>query len=917
MTREQRDGFKLGKRAGALALFALVAVLLVIGGVRMLLPSRIPEQVETVFAYPEAPPQGKLPDGVRPLRYALDLRIIPQEEYFSGTATIEIEVDLHTRFIWLHGRDLNVARIEARKSNGQVLGATWEQVTEGGVARVTFEKMLKPGTIVLQIEYDAAYSKNPDGLYKIDSDGKPMVFSQFQAIDARRAFPGFDEPRFKVPFDVSIIAPATDQVITNAPRVDLMPVGEGEALHLFDTSAPLHTAIVSFAVGDLEVVDGGSIPPGDLRDYAIPLRGIARHGYGEEITAMLEATAPLIALMETWFGQPYPYKKLDLVAVPDFAWGGMENASSIFYREDVAFVNDQTTARDRINVLDAHAHELAHQWFGNLVTPEWWDDIWLAESFASWMSGKMISKWDPSLGAQDFVKRYAHQIMRQDGRPSVPRVYQPVENNDDIMGAFSSIAYYKGGGILAMIEGYVGEDDFREGVAMFMKRHKGSTATLDDFIDAVAIGSRHPEIETAFRSFVMQPGLPVIETAVNCNESIKEISFMQTRYYPLGTPAQDETFQEVPICYRTDEHEGCHLLKEKRETVRLGKTCPAWVMPNRDASGYYLWSLDDVSLTNLKRNLSRLRSIESESLARNLAFWFRSDRISAADMLDVVEALARLKRPRTDLALIETLGGLKPYLIGSEDRRAFDTWVNRLYGSRAKGLGFNPGRNEAVGRSLLRDALTEFLVVETAESAIRKRLYEVLDRKKLSIRNGLPSGDAIFEHNRAEAALTLGVLATGKPFTDDLVDLVRSGVSGRWDHLILRALARSQNKGLGRRLMDDFLLSSELRSEAVFTLAEGLARNPVQSEGFWAWIGRADNLTNFLARAPESFQNVIVNYGTSLCNEGQRDLFEKVIGGRLDDIAGGRAEYAPVLEAINQCLAIQAAKSVELAVALQ
>lgn len=912
-----QNGFRLRARIVVLGLAALFVVILVVASVRMLSPSGTPETVETVFAYPDVPPAGKLPEGVRPLRYVIDLRINPQEDYFSGTASIEIEVDLHTRFVWLHGRGLNVARVEARKSNGKIIEATWEQVTEGGVAKVTFEKAIRPGTITLQIEYDAPYSETPEGLYKVISDGKPMVFSQFQAIDARRAFPSFDEPRFKVPFDISIIAPATDQVITNAPRSDQMQVGDGESLHLFETTAPLHTAVVSFAVGDLEVVEGIAVPPSGYRESSIPVRAFARKGHGSELQAMLDATPQLILSMESYFGQSYPYKKLDFIAVPDFSWAGMENASAISYREDFIFVNEQTTARAYANVVETHAHELAHQWFGNLVTPAWWDDIWLSESFATWIAGKMIAKSDAALGADDFVKRGAHNVMDADGRPSAPQVYQPVESNEDIMTSFSDIAYYKGGGILEMFEAFVGEEDFREGIALFMKRHKGGTATLDDFVNAISIGSGHPEIAPAFRTYIMQPGLPIIETAINCTGSIKEVSFMQSRYYPLGTPGQDETFQEVPICYRTNNQEGCHLLKAKRETVRLGKACPTWVVPNRGASGYYLWSLDDISMANLKRNLSELTPIETEALAWNLAFWFRSDRISSADMLEFIRALTRLKRPRTDLAVLKTLTGLRQYLVLKEDRETFDGWVNGLYGPRAKELGFNPGASEAVGRTMLRDKLTEILVGETGEPEIRKRLENVLARQKLSIGDGLPSGRVIFGHNRADAILALGVKQIGKPFTDDLVDRILSGEARGRDHMILKALAKTENKGLGRRLMDDFLLSDTLRTEAVFTLAQGLARNPEQAEGFWAWIGRANNLPGLLARVPESSQYEIVQYGRSICDEGQRDLFEAVIGSHLQDIAGGAAEYAQSLEAISQCLAIKEAKGVELAVALQ
>lgn len=908
---------KVSRRTVALMVAALVAVVGVIGGVGMLTSSRAPETVETVFHYPDAPPEGMLPEGVRPLRYALDLRIIPQDDHFSGTASIEIEVDLHTRFIWLHGRDLVVSRIEARKPDGSFITAKWEQVTDGGIVRVTFDSALAPGSLLLQIEYEAPYSKNPDGLYKVIVDGKPMVFSQFSAIDARRAFPGFDEPRFKVPFDISIIAPVTDQVVTNAPRIDLMLDGESEALSLFETSVPLNTAIVSFAVGDLAVVEVPAIPPSAVREEAIPLRGFARKGRAEDMAAMLEATAPLLLTLEEYFGQPYPYQKLDLVAVPDFAWGGMENAASIFYREDSIFVDSQTTAGEYNNVVDTHAHELAHQWFGNLVTPYWWDDIWLSESFASWISGKALASWKPELGAENFVKRYAHDVMKQDSLPSTPVVYQVIKNNEDILGSFSDISYGKGGGILAMFEAYVGETNFREGVAMFVKRHKGGSATLDDFVAAISVGSGHPEIASAFRSFVMQPGLPIVETAVDCTKSIKEISFMQTRYTPIGSQAQDETFWEVPVCYRTDKEEGCTLLKAKRQTVRLGKTCPAFVMPNRNASGYYLWSLDEASLEQMRRNLKKLKLVETEALAWNLGFWFRSDRISSEQTFELMKALARLERPRTDLAVLSTLSELRPFLASADDREALDAWANRLYQGRAKGLGFNPRKSEAVGRTMLRDTLTDFLVADTAEPKIRERLYKALGKSDLSIKRGLPGGLSLFKHNRAEAIVTLGVLDNNKAFTDDLVALVKSGQAESYDHLIMRSLARTHNKGLGRRLMDEFLLSDIVRAEAVFTLAEGLARNPDQREGFWAWTGRANNLGRFLERLPEAFQYELVTYGTSICDVGGREVFVQIIGAHLKDIAGGAAEYAQALEAIDQCLAVREAKGAELTAALQ
>ena len=342
-----------------------------------------PTEVQTLVEAPRLP-EGKLPEGVRPTSYRLSLEVVPERDRFSGSAMITVELDRASNLIWMHGERLEVTSIYATHATTRV-EASWAQQTEDGVARVDFVEPLPAGRSTLHIEYSAPFDTPLRGLYRVQTGGQTYAFTQFESISARLAFPCFDEPRFKTPFEVTLTVPEGEFAAANTPVDRAISLPSGLQRISFLPTPPLPTYLVAFAVGPFDVVTGTAIPPNEGRAFPIPLRGLAAKGRGTRLQYALGQTARFVEALEAYFGIPYPYRKLDLVAVPDFAAGAMENVGLITFREWLLLLDaERATEGQRRAFAYVMAHELAHQWFGNLVTMPWWDDItsvlgtWLA-----------------------------------------------------------------------------------------------------------------------------------------------------------------------------------------------------------------------------------------------------------------------------------------------------------------------------------------------------------------------------------------------------------------------------------------------------------------------------------------------------------------------------------------------------------
>lgn len=466
-------------------------------------------------------PVARLGGTVEPVRYGIELRIDPSAERFSGVTTIDVVVQEPLDSFWLHGKDLDVSEVYLTDGDSQRVAANYEERHPSGVALVSLERPIAAGPATLHFTHSAAFNKGANALYKVVRGQDAYAATQFQAIAARQVFPGFDEPGFKVPFDLAVIAPPDDVVITTTPETSNATTEDGFVRHEFATTRPLPTYLLAFAVGPYDLVDYGSIPPNAVRKRALPLRAIAAKGLGDRLEYALKHTDGLLTELEEYFGIPYPYQKLDLIAAPESFGGAMENVGAILYDEFLLLMDEESPLFQRRLYTAVHSHELAHMWFGNLVTPTWWNDIWLNESFASWVQYKAAQRYWPEGEFDRELLAGALGAMANDSLASAREIREPIDHNDKIDSAFDGITYQKGAGVLAMLERYVGEEQFKAGVREHMQRHSDGTATAEDFIASLAEGTERVEIEAAFKSFIAQPGVPLLSVQLVCEDEEK------------------------------------------------------------------------------------------------------------------------------------------------------------------------------------------------------------------------------------------------------------------------------------------------------------------------------------------------------------------------------------------------------------
>jgi alanyl aminopeptidase len=289
----------------------------------------------------ESAPQGRLTRTIRPVHYTIDLEVRPDANFFSGEVAIALAIDAPTDRIWLHAEDLEVSQAILEDIAREARAASWEDTDARGVVALRFSDPIGPGPATLRVRYRANVGQQLEGLYVVDVDGASYAFTQLAPISGRRVFPGFDEPSFKTPFDVSLTVPGGLEALANTPAVERRELPNGDQRIRFATTPPLRTYLVAWAVGPFDVSEG-RLPPTDGRDHPVPFRGLATRGRGRDLTYALAHTPPLLESLESYFGTAYPFRKLDVIAVPDFEFGAMENVGAITFRESLLLIDPAT-----------------------------------------------------------------------------------------------------------------------------------------------------------------------------------------------------------------------------------------------------------------------------------------------------------------------------------------------------------------------------------------------------------------------------------------------------------------------------------------------------------------------------------------------------------------------------------------------
>ncbi|HET6416299.1 MAG TPA: M1 family metallopeptidase [Polyangiales bacterium] len=845
---------------------------------------------------PVRAPEGKLPDGVRPTAYRLNLQIIPDGDSFHGTADIDVELDAPSSIIWMHGQDLDVTSIHARHGSARVQ-ADWEQQTSDGVVRVVFTDTLPQGRSTLEIEYSAKFDTPLRGLYRVESGDDSYAFTQFESISARLAFPCFDEPRFKTPFEVTLTVPDDQIAAANTPIERATRLPNGLQRVSFLPTPPLPTYLVAWAVGPLDVVIGPTIAPTKERSFPIPLRGLAAKGKGEQLRFALQRTGKFIEALEDYFGIPYPYRKLDLVAVPDFAAGAMENAGLITFREWLLLIDEAHATESQYRAFAyVMAHELSHQWFGNLVTMPWWDDIWLNEAFATWMGNKVVQALHPEYRSDLAALGSGQRAMDLDSLTSARSIRQPIESNHDIKNAFDAITYEKGGSMLSMFERWMGVDVFRDGIRLYLRRHENSTATSDDLLAALDEAS-DLEVTAPFLSFLTRPGVPLMTVAGDegCEGGFRNLRLSQQRYLPIGSRGSPKQTWKIPFCVQFDLGVSCGLLTEAEASVQV-PGCPSWWMPNADGAGYFRFAMSPDEWTHLRtEGFAKLSDGGQMAVADSLAAAFDRGALGAEDLLPWFPIFVRSPLRQIATAPMESLRfmivqGAPPDLRGEVTK-----YASRLYRSRYERLGWRTRNGESSDTKLLREAVIRFMVMDVRDGGARARAAK-LGRTYVGYRT--QAKPSVVDAQLADLVLAAAVQEGGEALFDHLLHLLASSTDATTRNRIISALGHAEAPSLSERALD-LALDPGLRVNEIPRLLGTQFGNPRNRERAWEWL--TEHFDALAARFGSTQVGGTPWYASSFCSETAADDVARFFEPRVSELDGGPRNLAGAVEAISLC----------------
>lgn len=852
-------------------------------------------------------PRGKLPRQVVPTAYAVDLRMDARADRYSGAVAIDLEVKEATDHFFIHARGSTLKDVQLIRARMAPLAATTEWVdAAGGTVRVTSPRSMEPGRWQLRLAFEAPYDQRLQGAYKVKTGGLDYVMTQMEPLGARNAFPSFDEPAFKTPWTFSLTVPKGDTAIFNTQETGTEALADGWAKHTYAQTRPLPSYLIAFAVGPWEVIEFDAIPKTALRERPIPLRGIAAKGQSQRMKYMLGETAKITIALEQYFDYAYPYDKLDLLAAPDFAYGAMENPGLITYRDSLMFADLNSATSLRRGALGTHTHELGHQWFGNVVTMPWWDDIWLNEAFATWIAAKIVHQIYPELEADMDLLGRGLGAMGADSLATARRIHNPVEDWTEISSTFDGITYQKGGAVLSMMERYLGKEKFRAALRAHMRKFEFGSATSVDLGDSLAAQSDQPEVlRKAFASFTDQAGVPMLDTTLSCADGKATLNVKQSRYAPIGASFATDTQWLVPMCVRVGRGDAstseCHLLDRAEARIALaGDTCPDYVHPNADGAGYYRFRLDDAAQKSLNAAFGKLNAFEQRVVADSLGAAFSSGEVSVAQYLDAAPRFAAAKQGDVIVAPLGNLEWIKERVATPAQRERIDTMLRDIWGAQLKELGIDHRDGDSESTKSLRVDLIGVL----SDHGRPQWLIDDLaarGRKVIGLGgDGKLDADAV-HRDLLGAALRTVALADGKP----AFDLIERHLATNEDSVIrgalMGALAATRDPQLAARVFA-LGIGPTVKSGEMTRLYFGASDQPENHAALWTFVQQ--HYDALLNKAPSVWQGKIAFFGSAaLCSEAGANELQAFFADRVKDLEGGPRALAQGVEGVKLCAA--------------
>jgi aminopeptidase N len=830
----------------------------------------------------------RLPGGATPDHYSLTVNVNFPNNSFDGDETINLKLDKPTNTITLNALEIDFHDVTVTAS-GQTQTAKVSTDEKNEMATFSFDKQVPAGAAKLHITYTGHLNDKLRGFYLSTYKGKKYLVSQMESTDARVAFPSFDEPSYKATFDMTAIIDKGDVAISNGEVVSDTPGPGDKHTVKFSTSPKMSSYLVALTVGDWKCIS----------DHTDGVKVSVCTVPGKENLAHfpLEASKAFLHYYDSYYGIKYPLPKLDNIAVPDFQAGAMENWGAIIYRETALLIDDKTASVGaRQGVAETIAHEMAHQWFGDLVTAAWWDDIWLNEGFATWMTPHPITQWKPDWMVAQGVAAETNQALGEDSVQNQRAIHQEAESRAQIEQLFDGIAYGKAASVLHMLESYLGPETFRAGVNLYLKEHAYGNATAADFWTAMAHASHKP-IDEIMPTFVMQAGAPYIGVESKCENGNTTLKLSQKRYFDspaLFNQPNDQIWQ-VPVCAKgingnSAGAQQCFLLTKREQEFTL-KGCSKFVFPDSSAQGYYRFEYDSAALRQLGDSADKALTPEERiALVGNEWALMRIGKHSVGDYL----ALGAQFKNTPGATLLGQFGRhlnfVNEYLLTDEDRPAFQAWMRTQFSPLLQQLGYN-GRpsdtpEDKEKRSLLFEGLGNMAqdpeVIQQAQTLVQQYMKD-------------PSS---VDGTLAPAVVVVAARHGNADLYNQYKAQMQKASSPEQYYMFARSLGQFPESDLIQQTLASSL-SDKVRGQDLYMLMPMMG-NPTSQQATWDFMRK--NFEQLHAKAGGGLGSVgIFLYGAeAFCSTEKAEEVQQFF--QQHPFPGTERNQKEVLESINSCV---------------
>ena len=839
----------------------------------------------------------RLPEVATPENYKLTFAPDLDKGTFEGDETISVKVLKPTPEITLNAVEIDFHDVTIT-SGGATQRVTVKPEKEKEMAVLAVEKPLAAGPATIHITYTGILNGEMRGLYLgKDDHGRKYAATQFEATDARRAYPSFDEPEYKATFDMSAVADKGMVAISNYKQISDTPGPGGKHTVRFATTAKMSSYLAALVVGNFEYIEGSA--------DGIPIRVYTTPGKKEMGKFALDAAEHIVAYYDKYFAIKYPYGKLDLVGLPDFSAGAMENVGCITFREVVLLIDDLHGAVGRKKTIAVvTSHEIAHMWFGDLVTMKWWDDVWLNEGFATWMSSKPLEKWKPAWNFDLDDVSDTGDTLNLDSLANTRPIHQAAETRSQIEELFDGIAYGKAAAVLRMLEAYLGEETFRAGVNDYLKQHQYANATADDFWSTQARVSKKP-VDQIMPTFVKQAGEPIVTLKAQCSGTSTSVSLSQRRYYSdrLKFEEANDQLWQIPLCLKDSTQtraDKCEVLSSREATLTM-PGCSTWVMGNAGATGYYRIGYEPDAVRALAKDAESSFS-PAERVAVGSDIW-ASVRVGREPVGDYLAFAQGLQSDRNRAVLEDVLGRLDyigQYLVNDYDRDNYRAWLREYLTPIAKDVSWEPKPGEGDEQKTLRARLLNALGYGARDPEVLEQARKIADK--------VLSDPSSVDRELAIGALSLAALSGDESFYDRVMAAMKAAKSPEVYYMYFSTLRRFDDPKLLQRTLA-YATSPDVRSQDAMQLITGVLRNPAGQKVGWNYV---QDHWEMVLKAGGPFASVqVANATSSFCDAHMRDQVVDFF--TAHKVEAGERTYRQSIERIDNCVDLKSQQEPQLA----